>query len=71
MWYRLKRKIYALYKGDEYLMDGTIKEIANRRGVKESSIYFLLMPAYQRRIAAKMAKAKKPSKGYLELVRLE
>lgn len=28
-------KIYALYKGDEYVTDGTLEELAERRGRKK------------------------------------
>lgn len=40
---------YALYKGDELLDVGTLRELAERRGVKEETIYYYSMPAYQRR----------------------
>ena len=65
------RRIFALYKGDTYLMDGTIREIAKKRGVKESSIRFLTTPAYHKRISNKIATQKKPTKGYLEIVCLD
>ena len=44
-----KIKEYALYKGDELLTIGTIKEIAENQGVKEKTILFYKMPTYLRR----------------------
>ncbi len=57
---------YALYKGEELLMIGTLEEIAVARGVQLNTIKFYLTPTYQRRIA----KRKKP-RNYLELVKLD
>lgn len=42
-------KIYALYKGDEYLGMGTIKELAKIHGVKHRTIRFYLTPTYKKR----------------------
>lgn len=36
------RNIYAVYKGGQYIMDGTIPEIARARGIKEKSVKFFL-----------------------------
>lgn len=57
-----KIKEYALYKGDDCLAIGTIKEIAKQMNVKEETIYFYTMPAYKRRC--------KKSKNRRELVKL-
>lgn len=43
------KKQYALYKGDNFLMMGTIKELAVKRKVKERTIYFYLTPTYKKR----------------------
>lgn len=43
------KKIYALYKGEEILADGTIKEIAEKMGIKEKSLRFYRTPTYQHR----------------------
>lgn len=43
------KKEYALYKGEECLAIGTIKEIAERMNVKERTIYFYTMPTYKKR----------------------
>lgn len=40
---------YALYKGDELLGIGTLKELANKTGVKPSAIYFYISPTYRKR----------------------
>ena len=44
-----KPKIYALYKGDEFIDLGTKKYLAEKLGVDERSIGFYMTPAYQRR----------------------
>lgn len=41
--------IYALYRGDEYLMDGTLDEIAAKRGCKRSTLQWMLYPTYRKR----------------------
>ncbi len=33
--------IYALYRGDEYVADGTVDELANKLNVKTKTIYTL------------------------------
>ena len=40
---------YALYKGDELITIGTIKEIAEEMGVQEHTIRFYQSPSYKRR----------------------
>ncbi len=45
-----KDRVYALYKGEEFLTLGTIDEIASIMKVKRETIYFYTMPAYKRRI---------------------
>lgn len=42
-------KEYALYKGEQMVAIGTIKEIAAERGVKPATIRFYKYGAYQRR----------------------
>ena len=34
----MNNNIYALYRGDEYIMDGTLQEIADARGIKRDSL---------------------------------
>lgn len=40
---------YALYKGQDLLIIGTIKEIAKARGVKEGTIRYYRTPTYRKR----------------------
>ncbi|HEM4977749.1 TPA: hypothetical protein U1186_000541 [Streptococcus suis] len=42
-------KEYALYKGDNLLAIGTAKELADKFGVKVSTIHFYKSPAYIKR----------------------
>ena len=65
------RNIYAVYKGDEYLMDGTIPEIARARGIKEKSVKFFLTPAYRRRKKIQDQNRKNKSPGYITLTMID
>lgn len=38
-------KIYALYKGDEYVTDGTLDEIAEKTGLQKSSLRRMKEPS--------------------------
>jgi hypothetical protein len=42
-----KRQEYALYKGDEFIDLGTIKELAERLGVNPKTILYYQTPAYK------------------------
>ena len=42
-------KIYALYKGEDLLADGTIKEISEQTGKKIKHLKWLTKPSYKRR----------------------
>ena len=55
---------YALYKGDEFIADGTPREIARKTGKTFGSLMFYTTPAYGRRVE----KAKRP---WLEMVEIE
>lgn len=46
-------KIYALYKGDEYIADGTLEELSKKTGRKEASLKFMKTPSYYGRIGDK------------------
>ena len=55
---------WALYKGDEFIADGTIAEIAAKTGKTFDTLRFYTTPAYQRRVEnAKRAR--------LEMVEIE
>ena len=45
----MNNNIYALYRGDEYIMDGTLQEIADARGIKRYSLNRMQSPAYHKR----------------------
>lgn len=42
-------RIYALYKGDRWLKDGTKQELADYLGVKVRTIDFYMSPTYAER----------------------
>lgn len=44
-----KNKYWALYKGDEYIYCGTIKEIAEKLKVSQNTISFYKSKAYKKR----------------------
>lgn len=45
----MKRQLYAIYKGDEFIDVGTADELAERHGVKVKTIQWMSSPAYHRR----------------------
>lgn len=55
---------YALYKGDEFIAEGTPREIARKTGKTFDSLMFYTTPAYGRRI-------EKAKSGRLEMVEIE
>ena len=56
-------KIYALYKGEDLLADGTIKEISDQTGKKVDHLKFMTYPTYKKRC--------KPNGKRLQMVLLE
>ena len=52
-------RIYALYKGDNYLTSGTKEELANYLGVKVRTIDFYLSSTYAKRGKGKFGNRKK------------
>ncbi|MEE3344286.1 MAG: hypothetical protein VZS44_09370 [Bacilli bacterium] len=44
-----KKKIYALYKGDEWITDGTKEELAEYLNVKIRTIDFYTTPVWRKR----------------------
>ncbi|NLS38260.1 hypothetical protein GHU05_04870 [Fructobacillus tropaeoli] len=42
-------RVWALYKGEEFITSGTVAEIAEETGKKFDSLMFLTRPAYKRR----------------------
>lgn len=63
--------IYALYKGDAFIADGTMQQIARKTGKTLYSIDYMSTPAYRRRVETSKKNRKNKSKGMLELVLLE
>jgi predicted transcriptional regulator len=45
-------RIYAMYKGEEMLAVGTIREIAEKMGVTIATVRFQATPAYRKRVKA-------------------
>lgn len=43
------KKVYALYRGESFLDEGTLDEIAARRKINRESLRFLKTPAYLKR----------------------
>ena len=62
-----EEKVYAIYKGDEFIDLGTKKELAERLGVKVRTIEYLLTPAYRR----KFKKSKNNGENRMIAIRLE
>lgn len=46
---KLKNKVLAVYKGDNFLDIGTISELAKKFNVKETTVYFWAMPVQSKR----------------------
>lgn len=59
-------KIYALYKDEQNITDGTLREIAEKRGIKLQTLWWMLSPAYRRRVN----KLSRRCGGRLELVEI-
>lgn len=43
------KNIYAVYKGDEYITEGTKEELAEKLNVKLETISFMASPTMQKR----------------------
>ena len=50
---RTQKVEYALYRGDEFIMVGTVAEIAEKQHVKENTIKFYASPCHRRRTKRK------------------
>ena len=61
--------IYALYKGEENIMDGTLDEIARARHIKRDTVQYMLTAAYRRRVNEPSKDGKRRCR--LELVLIE
>lgn len=63
-------RIFALYKGDQYIMDGTCEQIAKARNCSVRGIKFLLTGVYKKRVENREKNRERSSKGCLSLVYL-
>lgn len=45
----MQRKIYAIYKGENFLFEGTAKECAEHFGIKEKTVWWLATPSNLKR----------------------
>lgn len=60
-----KENIYALYKGDKFITEGTKKEIAEYTGLKVKTISYYCTNAYLKRV-----RPHKHNKGFKELIKI-
>jgi len=42
-------KVYALYKGEDIVADGTIYDIAEQTGISTKTLYFYRTPSWKKR----------------------
>ncbi|WP_232683936.1 hypothetical protein [Leuconostoc mesenteroides] len=61
-------RIWALYKGDEFIAEGTPREIARKTGKTFDHLMFMTRPTYAKRA---LTDKKYKTKGRLEMVELE
>lgn len=61
----MSRHIYALYKGEQNLADGTLEEIARKTGKTYKSLKWMTYPSYKERLQEQSHRS-----GVLELVDL-
>ena len=66
---RRNENIYALYKGEENIMDGTLDEIARARHIKRNTVQHMLTASYRRRVNEPSKDGKRRCR--LELVLIE
>ena len=44
-----KLKVYALYKGEEFITEGTVYDISNETGTSVNTLRFYSTPAWRKR----------------------
>lgn len=49
--HKRSKQVYALYNGDEWIWDGTIKEIADHTKIKEENLLYLTYESVKKRRA--------------------
>lgn len=60
--------IYAAYKGDEYIMEGTLGELCKALGKNRRTLLLYTYPSYQARMEALRSQGKRKSRGRFSLV---
>jgi hypothetical protein len=65
----MRKNIYALYKGDKFITEGTKEEIAEYRGCTVKTISFLATNIYKQRMKNRKRKNKRPN--HLVLIRID
>ena len=63
--------IYAAYRGDRYIGEGTLSELAELLGVKRKTLQWYRCPSAKKRVEKTEANPKVRSKGGIHLVLLE
>lgn len=63
--------IYAAYRGDRYIGEGTLSELAKLLKVKRQTLVWARYPAARKRVEKTEATPKVRSKGGIHLVLLE
>lgn len=61
-------RIYALYKGEQNLADGTLAEIARKTGKTYNALKWMTYPSYKKRLQERSHRSHRS--GVLELVDL-
>ena len=46
---KMEKEIYAMYRGDDLLVVGTLQEIADHQNMSVSNVRFMTYPSYHRR----------------------
>jgi len=46
----MRASCYAIYKGDEFIDLGTLKELGEKLGIAPNTVYFYSTPTYKKRI---------------------
>lgn len=64
----MSRKEYAVYKGENLLCIGTVRECAESLGVLPATIKFYTTPTYQKRIDKRKSTTRN---GYVTVTRLD
>ena len=64
----IRKRIYVAYRGDEYIGEGTLKELVKITGLKYATLYWCTTPTARKRQAEH---AIKPGRPRVELMEVE